>query len=149
MTETTVSEEEIKRVDAELEAKKASEDAARKAEVEKLVDDAVAKGKEQALKEFQDAQQRKELEERAHKLESDMEKMRLDSEKKLAELSKQFEAKVQDIESQRKGISRNESPFQKGTQQPNTPQLTKEKQDEIERASMKAWYAFQGRPAPQ
>lgn len=151
MSETTISDAEVAKVEADLAAKRAAEDAARQAEIEKVVDSAVAKGKEQALKEFQAEQARKEAEERTKRMEEELKRLKEDSEKRVQELSKQFELKVQEIESQRKGIARNESPFnQAGARmQTSTPQLTKEKQDQIEYESMKQFYRMLGRPAPE
>ena len=148
MTEqTTVNDDDIKRVEADLAAKKAADDKAKQEEISKLLESAATKGKDEALKEFQAEQARKEAEARAAKLEEDMKRLKEESEKKVTELAKQMETKLQELDSQRKGVVRSDSPFNKTT--PNsTPQLTKEKMDEIDRRSMEAFYSYLGRPVP-
>lgn len=143
MTEqTTVNDADVQRVEAEIAAKKAAEEKAKQEEITKLLENAAAKGKDEALREFQAEQARKEAEARAAKLEEDFKRLKEESEKKVADLAKQ----MQELESQRKGIAKSDSPFNQPQNQ--TPKLTKEKMDEIDKRSMEAFFKHLGRPAP-
>ena len=150
-----VSEDEIRAIEADIKAKAFEQDQAKKVEIEKLLDQAVAKGKDEALRLFEAEQDRRRAEEeriklgeRTKQLEDEYKRLQEATAKKLEEMSKQMEEKIQTIESRPKGISRNESPFVSPTPQSPIQGLSREDVKEIERASMEAFYAKLGRPAP-
>jgi hypothetical protein len=150
------TEDEIKKMEIEIKEKELHAEQEKARSMERLLDEAVNKGKDEALKSFKAEQdrtraeeERKALTDRTAALEAELRRTQEASIKKIEELSKSMEEKLQTLEARPKGISRNESPF--GSAQPsqtNIHGLSAEELKQIERNSMDAFYAKLGRPAP-
>lgn len=152
MADATITSDEVQKIEASIKAKELEAEQTKKREIEKLLDEAVAKGKDEALKTFQAEQERerelaerKKMEDRLKALEAENARIQETAAAKLTELSKQME----EIAARPKGVSKNESPFAPAAPPNPIHGLDPEKANEIERNSMEAWYAAQGRPAPQ
>lgn len=141
--EKTVSQDAVKKVEDELLAKKkAAEDKAR-AEAAKLAEDAEKRGKENAMKEFEAAQEKKRLQEELEAVKSRAAALEEQTKKAMEESAKRFQEEIEKLKSERKGISRNDSPFNP------TPEAAKDavadlmrdpaKKAEVDRASRQAF----------
>jgi DNA repair exonuclease SbcCD ATPase subunit len=153
-----INEEDIKKMEAEIKVKQLEQEQVKKKEIETLLDEAVSKGKDAALKTFEAEAEKKRLEEertsllnRQKELEDEMKKTQEAASKKIEELSKQVTEKLQELDARPKGISRNDSPFNSAAPSKSSIQgLSLEEKKGIEKASMESFYTqVLGRVPPQ
>lgn len=133
MSSVGVTDADIAAAEAEVMKQTETANKKRQEEISSLLDEAQKKGKELALKEFEDEQRKRKLEEENQRLSEELKKTREEMSKKMEQTTREMEAKIQELASQSRGITRNESPF--ATPKPNAPNLSPEMLKEIDRRS--------------
>lgn len=150
MAEVTTTQDEIRKVEDELLAKRKAQEDAERAKAQKLVEEAEKRGKEAALKEYDEEQRRKKLEEELAAVKARAATLEEETRKAMEEASKRWTAEIESLKSERKGISRNDSPFATpSTPDPASDVLTRLKTDPayadaVNRESMNAFARAHG-----
>lgn len=130
----TITEQDIKKVEADLLAKKQATEEAEKARIRSLLEEAEKKGQAEAMKRFEDEQAKKRLEEELAAVKQRAASIEEETRRQVEEQAKKFTEEIEKLKSERKGIVKNESPFAK-SQTDSTPQLTPDQLREIDRRS--------------
>jgi vacuolar-type H+-ATPase subunit E/Vma4 len=100
-----------KKIEEELLAKKKAAEEKARSEAEKLIKEAELKGKEAAMKDFEESQRRQKQEEEFAALKAKAESLEAALQKQIEESNKRFQEELDALKSERKGLSRNQSPF--------------------------------------
>jgi chromosome segregation ATPase len=120
MAEVSSSQEDIRKVEEELLAKRKAQEESERARAQKLVEDAEKRGKEAALRELEEEQRRKKLEDELAQVKARAAALEEETKRAMEEASKRWSEELEKLKSERKGISRNDSPFSA----PPTPDAT-------------------------
>jgi DNA repair exonuclease SbcCD ATPase subunit len=144
--EVVVDENSVNKIEQDLKSKREAEEKKRKEELAKLIEEARKTGKDEAIEKYEIQAKIKHQEAEIERLrkEREAEKEALEKEKQsqaeqLAELKKQME----ELRSKPRGLTRNESPYAKDSNQAPVANFTPEEQIQIARAS---WAALTGEP---
>ena len=133
---TEIDKEAVAKMEAELRAAEEARIAEERTRAAKLIEDATKKGKEEAMREFEAEQEKKRLAEENAKLQARLKSLEEATAKNAEEMAKKLEAELQALKAERKGIARNDSPFNQTTP---TPQLGPEEIKAIDERSRKAF----------
>ena len=137
----TVTKAELDAAEASvLAADKLKDDQAR-SEAKKLVEDAVSRGKEEAMKEFEQKQVLKNLQDENKKMAELVKKLDEDKKRELQLIRDETMKKFQEIEGRSKAPSKNDSPFNgsDSTNETDAEKIDIDQINELSRKHMLGW----------
>lgn len=151
--EIQVSQEELEEVEQEVKKKEEEEQKKQRKLQEDLLEKGIKQGKEEAMREYERMKKEEQDRKEKEKLQSKIGELERELKEVPDKLSKEFEEKINKMRSTRRGVSRNDSPFNKpegmNDEQTNTPDMSPEDIKQIEKESMERFYQeVLGRPAP-